>query len=591
MVWALLLAYAFHATVIAPGTPLTESAWHYEWFRVTEHFAAGIGCLLDPISVMMLVVITVIAFLINIYSIGYMRHDASAGRFFALLSFFAFAMLGLVMADNLVQMFVFWELVGAASYLLIGFWYDKPEAVAASKKAFIVTRFADAFFLAGIVIVAVTTGHVDFAWLNSPQAAFTLQAGLLGLNVLTIGTVLIFIGGWGKSAMFPLHIWLPDAMEGPTPVSAIIHSATMVVAGVFLTARMFPLFAAADGTLLVVEITGAFTALFAAVIACTQFDIKRILAYSTLSQLGYMMFALGVADTEHPEGYSASMFHVFSHAWFKCLLFQGAGLIIHVVHSNDIREMGGLRAKLKGSWVVMGIACLAIAGFPFLSGFWSKDAILLAAWNGHHYLTFGLGLFVGLLTAFYMFRLFFVVFHGSYRGKQEHYDHAHEDPFMLGPMIVLAIPSLAAGWLANSYFAHHVVVPGSVHAEHAHPMWLPIVAGGAGIIGVAIAWAMYCRKLPDLAAPAAGIRKLVLNKFYVDEVYLWLTHKVIFAWIARPSMKCDDVVVDGLLHGSADGAQSLGAGVRKVQNGRVQRYVAMMVAGVVLIAVIWGISR
>ena len=338
--------------------------WEFIWLPLQGDFQIKMGMLLDPISVMMLVVVSVIAFFVNIYSVGYMRTDSAAGRFFALLSLFAFSMMGLVQASNLFQMFIFWELVGISSYQLIGFWYHKPSAVAASKQAFILTRFADSFFLLGIVIVGWFAGTFDFDRLNDPTMAAQLNQmvslGLFSVNALALGTLLIFAGGWGKSAMFPLHIWLPNAMEGPTPVSSIIHSATMVVAGVFLTARMFPLFAAAEHTLQVVTWVGAFTALFAAVIACTQKDIKRILAYSTLSQLGYMMFALGVTPSVSGEisglGYSASMFHVFNHAFFKCMLFLGAGALIHAVHSNDLDAMGGLRKAMPFTYGAMLVA-------------------------------------------------------------------------------------------------------------------------------------------------------------------------------------------------------------------------------------------
>ena len=407
---AMLLALALTWSYADLGTAVHSDTWQFQWLPLLEGPGLSIGFYLDQISVMMLCVITIISTLVHCYSVGYMRLDDSRGRFFPLLSFFVFSMIGLVAATSIIQMFIFWELVGVSSYMLIGFWYHKPSAVAASKKAFIITRFADAFFLLGILLLGLHASAYQFADLLSAETLASLEqddSSFAGLSMLSLATLCIFIGGWGKSAMFPLHVWLPDAMEGPTPVSSIIHSATMVVAGIFLTARMFPLFEQAPLTMTVVEFTGAFTALFAAVIACTQMDIKRILAFSTLSQLGYMMFALGLNSD---LGYSASMFHVFTHAFFKCLLFLSAGLVIHAVHSNDIAHMGGLRKKLKGTWVVTGLACLAIAGFPLLSGFFSKDEILIAAYEGGHWCSFVIGAAVGGITAFYMFRYFLSYF-------------------------------------------------------------------------------------------------------------------------------------------------------------------------------------
>ena len=357
------------------------------WLRFTENLHIDLGVLLDPISVMMLIVITTVSLMVHIYSVGYMKGEKGYERFFSFLSLFSFSMLGLVVATNIFQMYIFWELVGVSSYLLIGFYYTKDSAVAASKKAFIVTRFADLGFLIGILILSVTTKTFDFITLTDPHGtALTQGSGILflGLSTMTWSMIFVFIGGAGKSAMFPLHIWLPDAMEGPTPVSALIHAATMVVAGVYLVARMFPIFViSAPVALDVVAWVGAFTSLFAAVIACTQFDIKRVLAYSTMSQIGYMMLALGVSGYggEHGLGYMASMFHLFTHAFFKALLFLGAGAIIHAVHSNYMNEMGGLRKYLPITHATFLIACISIAGIWPLAGFFSKDEILAAAFE------------------------------------------------------------------------------------------------------------------------------------------------------------------------------------------------------------------
>jgi len=611
--FVLNIALAYYNGVIQkPGVfPFNSMvAWEVSWLNFSSiadngfDLTASIGVFLDPISVMMLIVITVISVLVNIYSIGYMKDDPGAGRFFALLSLFTFSMLGLVCATNIFQMFVFWELVGISSYLLIGFWYQKPSAVAASKKAFIVTRFADAFFLMGIIIVSYYTKTFDFLKLNSPETipmlTKTVSFGFLTVNLLTLGTLLIFTGGWGKSAMFPLHIWLPDAMEGPTPVSAIIHSATMVVAGVFLTARMFPLFAASSFTLHFIEFIGAFTAVFAAIIACTQTDIKRILAFSTLSQLGYMILALGTAKMVESGGheglainalgYTASMFHIFTHAFFKCMLFLMAGQVIHIVHTNDIWKMGGLRKGMPLTFFSCLIACLAIAGiFPF-SGFWSKDEIILAALQGGHYLTFGVGLIVGGLTAFYMFRLFFVVFLGKTRGESEgHSWHIHQEPFMTFSIVVLAVPSLIIGWLAKNVFHHYVTPALTLPETHlGHPSWLPYVATLAGLLGIAGAWFLYARD--DKFETAGAVRKatgkfylVVQNKFYIDEVYLFVTHKIIFKLIAAPIKWFDKTIVDGTMNFVGGFLRFGGIVVRLLQAGQVQFYLGVTLSGLFLL--------
>src|SRR5512133_871484 len=363
-------------------------AFNTTWLQFTDKLHIDLGVLIDPISVMMLVVITTVSLMVHIYSLGYMKGEKGFERFFAFLSLFTFSMLGLVLATNIFQMYIFWELVGVSSFLLIGYYYEKPSAVAASKKAFIVTRFADLGFLIGILMLSFNTGTFDFQTLtdpNGPAIAWAGGAAFMCLSVLTWSLIFIFIGGAGKSAMFPFHIWLPDAMEGPTPVSALIHAATMVVAGVYLVARLFPVYAlGAPDALMVVAWVGGFSSILAAVIACTQTDIKRVLAFSTMSQIGYMMLALGVSGYggENGLGYMASMFHLFTHAFFKALLFLGAGAIIHAVHSNDMTDMVGLRKYLPVTHATFLIACLTIAGVPFLSAFFSKDEILTAAY--HH---------------------------------------------------------------------------------------------------------------------------------------------------------------------------------------------------------------
>src|SRR5436190_1245668 len=399
--------YFAHSSV---GFYPREVPLSFTWLQFSDKLSIDMGIMLDPISVMMIVVVTFVSLMVHIYSLGYMKGEERFPTYYAFLSLFTFSMLGLVLSSNLFQIYIFWELVGVSSFLLIGFYYEKPSAVAACKKAFIVTRFADLGFLIGILILSFYSGTLDFntliAVLTSPESGelkTALAASFLGISGLTWALVLIFIGGAGKSAMFPLHIWLPDAMEGPTPVSALIHAATMVVAGVYLVARLFPIFSMSAPALDIVAYLGIISSLFAAVIACTQTDIKRVLAYSTMSQIGYMMFALGVSKygAEDGLGYMASMFHLFTHAFFKSLLFLCAGAVIHVVHSNEMKDMGGLRKLMPLTHIAFLIACLSIAGIPPFSGFFSKEEILTAAYNSNKFI-YGIGVFTSMLTAFYM---------------------------------------------------------------------------------------------------------------------------------------------------------------------------------------------
>jgi NADH-quinone oxidoreductase subunit L len=577
----------------------TVLAYDLAWLNFSPGLTANMGMYLDPISVMMLMVVTVISLLVNIYSVGYMKGDPSFNRFFALLALFSFSMLGLVTSANILQMFVFWELVGVSSYALIGFWYQKPSAVAASKKAFIITRFADAFFLLGILIVSFYSNSFDFKTLNSPATAALLNRDIviagLSLNLLTLSTLLIFMGGWGKSAMFPLHVWLPDAMEGPTPVSSIIHSATMVVAGVYLTARMFPLFAASWDTLFIIQYIGAFTAIFAAIIAITQVDIKRILAFSTLSQLGYMLFSLGAAKVYtdvgfgygphvNPLGYSAAMYHVFTHAFFKCMLFLGAGVIIHAVHTNDLLKMGGLKQRLPKTYWSLLVGCLAIAGVFPLSGFWSKDAILLATLQSGHYITFMLGLITGVLTAFYMFRFFFLIFHGEARSPQH---HVHEDPWMVWPIMLLTIPTVFAGLLEHSFIVH--VIPSHINTigDFASLSWLPWLASLASAVGIGGAWLIYGQgktTQAEVVQKHVGfLHTVIYNKFYVDELYLFITHKIIFDRLAAPIKWFDRKIVDGSMDLCGWLLQLGGWGVRLMQSGQLQLYIGATVVGFIIL--------
>ncbi len=553
------------------------------WLRFNESLHIDMGILLDPISVMMLVVITTVSLMVFLYSQGYMKNESGYDRYFSFLSLFSFSMLGLVVATNVFQMYMFWELVGVSSYLLIGFYYDKPAAVAASKKAFIVTRFADLGFLIGIFMVSFYTGTFDFEILTNPAAlSFQTTATFLGLSTITWALLLIFMGGAGKSAMFPLHIWLPDAMEGPTPVSALIHAATMVVAGVFLVARLFPMYTSfAPSALEVVAFIGAFTTLFAAVIACTQHDIKRVLAFSTMSQIGYMMLALGVSGYGGEEGlgYTASLFHLFTHAFFKALLFLGAGAIIHAVHTNDIREMGGLRKHQPVTHILFLIACLAIAGIPPFAGFFSKDEILAAAFATHP-VYFGIAALVAGLTAFYMFRLYFIVFWGKVRN----YEHApHEAPVvMLIPMMVLAIGSVLAGFIPFGQFISSDDQPLASHIN-----WLvATISVALALSGIGLAWKFYKEEsgaADKMAASFGNFYTSATKKFYIDEIYILITKGVIFKLISQPLAWFDRHVIDAFMNLLAAITNWVSAQIKEFQSGQVQKYAFIFISGVLII--------
>jgi NADH-quinone oxidoreductase subunit L len=565
------------------------TALNFTWLQFTDKLHIDMGVLLDPISVMMLVVITTVSFMVHIYSLGYMKDEKGFERFFSFLSLFTFSMLGLVLATNIFQMYIFWELVGVSSYLLIGFYYQKPSAVRASKKAFIVTRFADLGFLIGILILSFNTKTFDFISLTNPAGTAITQGtgiGFLGLSIMTWSMIFVFMGGVGKSAMFPFHIWLPDAMEGPTPVSALIHAATMVVAGVYLVARMFPIYAiAAPVALNVVAYVGAFSSLFAAVIACTQTDIKRVLAYSTMSQIGYMMLALGVAGYGGHEGlgYMASMFHLFTHAMFKALLFLGAGAIIHAVHSNYMTDMGGLRKYLPVTHITFLIACLTIAGIPPFSGFFSKDEILAAAFHSNK-LLFAVEYAVAGITAFYMFRLYFSIFWG----KDTIYHHTpHEAPAtMTIPLIILAIGSVFTGFIP---FNKLVTSDGKM-LESEIELMIAIPSVLIGLLGIGIAYVMYRKEssIPErLIAIFKYGYKWAYNKFYIDELYLFITKKIIFRYISEPVAWFDRHVVDATMNGIASVTQTISFRIRGLQSGQLQKYAFVFITGAITLAIIF----
>ena len=573
--WWTAAAY-FGAGRDAEGLYPTLIPWNSVWLPISESLHIDLGVLLDPISVMMLVVISTVSLMVHIYSLGYMKGERGFQRYYAFLSLFTMSMMGLVVATNIFQMYLFWELVGVSSYLLIGFYYTRPEAIAASKKAFIVTRFADLGFLVGILVYGYYAGTFSF----TPDARLLASAGAM----IPLALGLMFVGGAGKSAMFPLHIWLPDAMEGPTPVSALIHAATMVVAGVYLVARMFPLFVGcAPEVLHWTAYIGAFTALYAAAVACVQSDIKRVLAFSTISQIGFMIVALGVCTSADPHagglGYMASMFHLFTHAMFKALLFLGAGCIIHAVHSNEMSAMGGLRRYMPLTHVTFLVACLAIAGIWPLSGFFSKDEILAACFAFSPVMGWVMTLIAGM-TAFYMFRLYYGIFWGR-ENRELHAAHTpHEAPWtMTLPLVVLGAVTLVAGWLPFGHFISSDGTSYDIHIEGGVAALSLCVA----VAGIALATWMYAREKQPvadrLAERFAGLHRAAYHRFYIDEVYQFVTHRIIFGCISTPIAWFDRHVVDGFLNLLATATQSASWAIREMQSGSVQRYCIWFLGG------------
>jgi NADH-quinone oxidoreductase subunit L len=549
----------------------------------------------DTLSVVMVAMVTFISTLIHIYSVGYMSHDATVPRFFAYLSLFTFMMLMLVTADNLVQLFFGWEGVGLASYLLIGYWYEKESANRAAMKAFIVNRVGDLFFMLGLALTFWTFQSVEFdAIFDGVEAARGVT--FLGLPALEVIGVLLFLGACGKSAQLGLHTWLPDAMEGPTPVSALIHAATMVTAGVFLMARMSPVMEYAPVALAIVTVVGATTAFVAATIGCVQNDIKRVIAYSTMSQLGYMFFAAGVGV------YQAAIFHLFTHAFFKALLFLGAGSVIHAMSDEqDIRRMGGIWKKIPITYAMMWIGSLALAGVPFFAGYYSKDMVLEVAYAAHTGVgsyAFVMGLLAAFLTAFYSWRLIILTFHGTPRADHHVMDHVHESPaVMLIPLLVLAAGAVATGFLFYPLFVgeHQAAFwNGAIHTaahnevlHHAHdvPAWVPLAPTVVGLVGIALAYALYmvAPGIPgQLAARFNGLYRFLLNKWYFDELY-----DAVFVrpaqYLARAFWKTGDArLIDGVPNGAADLAVQAARGAVRIQTGRVANYAFAMIIGLVL---------
>lgn len=575
----------------AEGVLPTLMPYNIKWLPFfVEGLSFDMGIMLDPISVMMLIVISTVSLMVHIYSFGYMHGERGFQRYYAFLSLFTMSMLGLVVATNIFQMYMFWELVGVSSYLLIGFYYTSPAAIAASKKAFIVTRFADMFFLIGILIYGYYCRSFGFE--------FNQEGFAQGAMMLPTALFLMFIGGAGKSAMFPLHIWLPDAMEGPTPVSALIHAATMVVAGVFQIARLFPLWIEyAPGTLHIVAWVGAFTAFYAAAVACCQSDIKRVLAFSTISQIAFMMVSLGVCTeytTGHEHvgslGYMASMFHLFTHAMFKALLFLGAGCIIHAVHSNEMSAMGGLRKYMPITHITFLIACLAISGIPPFSGFFSKDEILTAAFAYMPAMGWIMTA-IAAMTAFYMFRLYYGIFWGT-ENVELHAKHTpHEAPLtMTFPLMFLSVVTCVAGFIP---FGHFVSADGRAYDIHLD--WN--VAGTSIIIAVAsifLATYMYIGKRQPkadaLAEKFSGLHRWAYKRFYLDEVYQFVTHRIIFGHVSKPIAWFDRHIVDGFFDFLAWGTHALSFRIRGFQSGSVQKYTFVFLFGTLVLLAIMALA-
>lgn len=571
----------------------------FEWLNLGPSMNIPLGIQIDGLTAMMLIVVSTVALMVNIYSVGYMHDDPRFSRFFAYLSLFGMAMLTLVLADNYFLMFSAWELVGLASYLLIGFYFEKQSATDANKKAFITTRLGDLGFLIGLLMLYAAVGSLAFNDVNG-----AVQSGALTGGYLTVAALALFAGAVGKSAQVPLHVWLPDAMEGPTPVSALIHAATMVVAGVYLVARSLILFGIAEDASMVVAWVGIITSVMAATIGLVQNDIKRVLAYSTVSQLGYMIMALGLG------GFTASTFHLMTHAFFKALLFLGAGSVIHAVHTNDIREMGGLHSKMKiTSWTFL-IASLAIAGVPPLSGFWSKDEIV-AATAGHPVFT-ALTLLVAFMTAFYMFRLYFLTFAGKPRDHHK-FDHAHESPLsMTGPLMFLAVLSVVSGFVGMPWLHHgfsSVVYLSEPHHAEFH-LSTAIIATLVGLSGIGLAYLMYVKRAIDpdkIASSMKGVYTTFYNKYYFDEAYdvlfirpyyvicdawYWFDRTIIDGlvngtgalgmWWSDVNTWIDVNLVDGAVNGAGILTRGFGLTVRHLQTGRVQNYAFLVFAALVI---------
>jgi len=581
----------------------------YRWIASGD-FQIDIAFTVDSLTAMLLLVVSTVGLLVHVYSIGYMNGDRGFWRFFAYLNLFMFSMLLLILGDNFLLLYVGWEAVGLCSYLLIGYWYKKPSAAGAAKKAFVVNRIGDFGFGLGVILIWVNLGTLSF------REVFD-QIGTLDGGTTTLIALLLFAGAVGKSAQFPLHVWLPDAMEGPTPVSALIHAATMVNAGVYLVARANPIFAEAPTAMWVVAGIGVFTAIFAAAIALTQNDIKKVLAYSTVSQLAYMFFALGIG------AWVAAIFHLVSHGFFKGLLFMGSGSVIHgAAGEQDIRFLGGMRERMVWTYRTMVIGSLALAGIPIFAGFFSKDEILAEAFNRGYYVFYVIGVVVAFMTAFYTFRMIYLTFHGRWRGSRDEWRNVHESaPTMVAPLIILAVPTILAGlllgippegglihgWL-EEVFGHSEeagILAGSLAAGEHHGFELLGIGGLLLLIGAAVGaagiWLAYRWYVLDPEAPKRFVQRIPfglgpgmyaasVNKYYVDDIY-----QLAFArggvLLSNALWWFDAKVIDGTVNGVGWIAQRLGGLLRKVQTGRVENYGLGMAAGLVLVLIAYLVVR
>jgi len=603
-----LLVGIYTGSLILPEEGLTGQFFEttFTWFQ-TGFFRMEVGTLVDGTSAMMMLVVTLVSFLVQVYSLSYQHGKPRFGRYYAYLNLFTFSMLLLVVANNFLQFFIGWELVGLCSYLLIGFEFERRAAADAGLKAFITTKIGDVGFYLGLLLLFTHVGTFNFAIIQREH----VDAGFISQNMAGLIALLLFCGAVGKSAQMPLHVWLPDAMEGPTPVSALIHAATMVAAGVYLVVRVYFLFELSPMALTVVAWVGTLTALMAASSALVANDIKKVLAYSTISQLGYMMLALGVGDV------NAGMFHLTTHAFFKALLFLGAGSVIHAVHTNDMWKMGGLSKKMPITFMTMGCGTLAIIGFPFFSGFFSKEAILAAAYAGHHKALFVIAAFTALLTAFYMCRMLFLTFLGDPRDR-ERYSHAHESgPTMTFPLSFLAILSVASGFFFTWVWTFEHWVPTHGPAEHHGGQIVIISSLLALVLGAGLAWSMYLAKRPDPAKLAQRWKGLhtLLTRRYLDDIYLWFIARtvdrpakgmaefdyhiidqgivdgvgVVTRFVARGKRWFDDNVLDRIF---VDGVgwitQRMGSAVRQLQTGFAQFYLLVVASGLSLL-VLWAV--
>jgi NADH-quinone oxidoreductase subunit L len=587
----LLSLWVLDSVIAKDGHPLPFQT--HEWLKTTpptgSALIVNLGLRVDGLTAIMLVVVTSVSLLVQIYSQGYMEGDGGYSRYFAYMSLFTASMLGLILVDSILIVYVFWELVGLCSYLLIGFWFHKPSASRAAMKAFLVTRLGDVGFLLAIILIYVKTGTFDISQIQSLAVT-----GALSVNVLTVFALGVFAGAAGKSAQFPLHVWLPDAMEGPTPVSALIHAATMVAAGVYLVARLYPVFAAADNARLTVAAIGGTTALMAALIGLVMTDIKRVLAYSTISQLGYMMLAIGVG------GYVAAIFHLLTHAYFKALLFLGSGSVNHSTNTFDMRKMGGLRKYMPWTYATFMLASLSLAGLFPLAGFWSKDEILTDAWHDHQ-VFFWLALSVVFLTSFYMFRAIFMTFEGEYQGGEapEHDGHGadpahpHESPWvMVAPLAVLAVPAALIGFANINGGIEHLLggalpAPAEEALRNTKFNW-PIALGSTAVAlaGIGSAWLFYGAKVLSSERVGAALRPLqtlLERKYYLDDVYEGvIVERVAYGAVAAFLAWFDANIVDGIVNGVATSMRVTSSGLRLLQTGQVQVYGVLGLLGIVL---------